>query len=372
MSPDSEYSSEGPRGPSEPPDGWCGREAPGWRAGRCNMSRFLRLKALETLARCGTGAVPPPWRERRARGRACRGGSGRTRRGGAVPPPWRERRARAHAAGPWQPRTHGGHIPRYTVPNTPRHTASQRAAYILGYTTQPIGRNHRRVQRAAFLVAEGRSQRSRAAVRGTPAPMARAAGAGTRLPRRKRAHAAGPWQPRPHGGHIPRYTVPNTPRHAIPHHNAPHISWDIPRNPSAETAAACPKPRFSHPLDTRNAHARRARCSPAPMARAAGAGTRLPRRARAHAAGPWQPRTHGGHIPRYTVPNTPRRITTRRIYPRIYHATHRQKPPPPAPSRVSCVLRTLATLTAAPRRSPVRRRKRPMPQRAKGGDGTRP
>ena len=81
------------------------------------------------------------------------------------------------------------------------------------------------VPRAAFLAAEGRSKRLRAACTGHPrthdarrardssAPMTRAAGAGTRLPRRKRAHAACTWQPRTHGGPIPRYTDPNTPRH---------------------------------------------------------------------------------------------------------------------------------------------------------------
>ena len=122
-------------------DGWCGREAPGWRARRCGEARFLRQKgarnaraqrdrgrpalmaravgagtrlprrlsdhrecefskpltggaggrlrdgerggaasrvsrarrALETLARSGTGADPHLWRERWARGRAYRG-----------------------------------------------------------------------------------------------------------------------------------------------------------------------------------------------------------------------------------------------------------------------------------------------------------
>ena len=99
----------------------------------------------------------------------------------------------------------------------------------------------------------------------------------------------------------------------------------------------------------RNAHARRARCSPAPMAR--GGRGDAPAAAEAGARGVHVAAPH----PRRAYPTiyrpkraTPYRITTRHIYPRIYHATHPQKPPPPAPSRVSCVLRTLATLTAAP------------------------
>ncbi len=40
-----------------------------------------RLWTLETLARCGSGGGPHPWRERWARGRAYRGGSGRMQRG---------------------------------------------------------------------------------------------------------------------------------------------------------------------------------------------------------------------------------------------------------------------------------------------------
>ena len=100
------------------------------------------------------------------------------------------------------------------------------------------------VRRGAFLASEGRSKRLRAACRASPAPMAQAVGAGTRLPRQERAH----------DGHILGYTVPNATRHAIPHHNA-------------------------------------------------------------------------------------------HIYPRIYRATHRHKPPPPAPSRVSRILWTLETLT---------------------------
>ena len=99
------------------------------------------------------------------------------------------------------------------------------------------------VRRGAFLASEGRSKRLRAACRASPAPMAQAVGAGTRLPRQERAH----------DGHILGYTVPNATRHAIPHHNA-------------------------------------------------------------------------------------------HIYPRIYRATHRHKPPPPAPSRVSRILWTLETL----------------------------
>ena len=151
------------------------------------------------------------------------------------------RRERAHAAGPWQPRTHGGPIPRYTVPNAPRHAASQRAAYILGYIAQPIGRNRRRVRQAAFLAAEGRSQRLRRAGAGQVRTH------GARRARGRPAPMAGLSQ-----------DIPSQTRHATLHHNAPHIS---PRN----------------------------------------------------------------------IPQPIGRI-----------------PPPPAPSRVSCVLRTLATLTAAP------------------------
>ena len=102
------------------------------------------------------------------------------------------------------------------------------------------------VRRGAFLASEGRSKRLRAACRASPAPMAQAVGAGTRLPRQERAH----------DGHILGYTVPNATRHAIPHHNA-------------------------------------------------------------------------------------------HIYPRIYRATHRHKPPPPVPSRVSRILWTLETLTCS-------------------------
>ena len=172
------------------------------------MSRFLRLKALETLARYGAGANRTPWRERRARGRACRGGRGRTRRYGALPPPMARaagagtrlpRRERAHAAGPWQVRPHGGPIPRYTIPNTPRHTASRRAAYILGYTTQPIGRNHRRMRQAAFLAAEGRSQRSRAACTGQPRPHGASGGRGDAPAAAEAGARGGPEHSRPHG-----------------------------------------------------------------------------------------------------------------------------------------------------------------------------
>ena len=118
---------------------------------------------------------------------------------GAGPHPWR-------AACTWQPRTHGGPIPRYTIPNTPRHTASQRAAYILGYTTQPIGRNRRRVPRAAFLASSGHSQRSRRppSVRRRKRPMPQRAkgGYGTR-PQASgdpahTAHSAGGRSRRPH------------------------------------------------------------------------------------------------------------------------------------------------------------------------------
>ena len=73
------------------------------------------------------------------------------------------------------------------------------------------------------------------------------------------------------------------------------------------------------------------------MARAVGAGTRLPR----------QERAHDGHILGYTVPNATRHAIPHHnahIYPRIYRATHRHKPPPPAPSRVSRILWTLETL----------------------------
>ena len=177
--------------------------------------------------------------------------------------------------------------------------------------------------------------------------MARAVGAGTRLPRREVARAAGLLA---QGG-----------------------AESVARRGGLRGAER----RVSCVLWTLETLARSWPGQTAPMARAAGAGTRLPRRERARAACTVQPRTHGAsggrgdapaaagagargvHVaaphpwrayPRIYRPKraTPRCITTRRIYPRIYHATHPQKPPPPAPSRVSCVLRTLATLTAAP------------------------
>ena len=70
-------------------------------------------------------------------------------------------------------------------------------------------------------------------------------------------------------------------------------------------------------------------------------------------------------IPSQTRHATPYRIMTHRIYPRIYHATHPQKPPPPAPSRVSRILWTLATLT---RGGPEQSR----PHGASGGRGDAP
>ena len=172
----------------------------------CPKPRFLWRKDRSKRSRAAVRSTPAPM----------------ARAAGAVTRLPRQKRARA--AGPWQPRTHGGPIPTIYRPKhaTPRHTASQRAAYILGLYHATHRRNRRRMRQAAFLASSGHSQRSRATVRGTPAPMARAAGAGTRLPRRKRAHAAGPWQPRTHDGPIPR--IPSQTRHAIPHHNAPHIS----------------------------------------------------------------------------------------------------------------------------------------------------
>ena len=130
--------------PSEPPDGWCGREARRSERGGAARRVSCVLWTLETLARSGGGGGPHPWRERWARGRAYRGGSGRMQRGFC--------------------RRCGGAWP---------------------------GGDSRRVRGDAFLVSFGHSKRLRGAGAGRPAPMARAVGAGTRLPRRERAHATG-------------------------------------------------------------------------------------------------------------------------------------------------------------------------------------
>ena len=61
----------------------------------------------------------------------------------------------------------------------------------------------------------------------------------------------------------------------------PPDGWCGERGP-AVCAAACDEPRFLCPLDTRNACAQRNRGRPAPMARAVGAATRLPRRLSDH------------------------------------------------------------------------------------------
>ena len=84
------------------------------------------------------------------------------------------------------------------------------------------------------------------------------------------------------------------------------------------------------------------RCSPAPMARAVGTATRLPRRERAHASAP---------LPAGTT-------------------SMPQRHPPPAPSRVSCSLRSLATLTAAhPAPICVRRKGGPCHSERRAGMG---
>ncbi len=146
----------------------------------------------------------------------------------------------------------------------------------------------------ASLRAFGHSKRLRAAGAGRPAPMAQAVGAGTRLPRRERAHAAGPLptgtrsmarrgQLRGAGRRVS--CIPVAQSFALPRRSR---SWfRCPASgrfgPSAQQPTGLTLP-FA-PLDTRNARAQRGRGRPAPMARAVGAGTRLPRRERAHAAG---------------------------------------------------------------------------------------
>ncbi len=105
--------------------------------------------------------------------------------------------------------------------------------------------------------------------RGRPAPMARAVGAGTRLPRRERAHAA---------GFLPTGTRSMARRGQL-----------------------------------------RGRGRPAPMARAVGAGTRLPRRERAHAAG---------------------------LLPTGTRSMARRGQPQGAGRRVSCAFQALATLAS--------------------------
>ena len=162
--------------------------------------------------------------------------------------------------------------------------------------------------------------------------MARAVGVGTRLPRRKRTHTAWPLptgtrsmarrgQPR---GMARRVScVPVAQSFALPclsqisafcalAARSPCICSRLRvalRCAQQPTGLTLPSgvlmvslPRFGslwafgpsahrahaslRPLDTRNAGAERGRGRPAPMARAVGAGTRLPRRERARAAGP--------------------------------------------------------------------------------------
>ena len=171
------------------------------------------------------------------------------------------------------------------------------------------------VRRGAFLASEGRSKRLRAACRASPAPMAQAVGAGTRLPRQERAH----------DGHILGYTVPNATRHAIPHHNA-HIYPRIYRATHRHKPPPPAPSRVSRILWTRETLTCSGPVQPRPPCRK--------RRARPSAAGP--------------LPGSVKSMPQRH-------------PPPPATSRVSCSLRSLATLTAAhpgPIRSPQRR---PMP-----------
>ena len=97
MSPDSEYSSEGPRGPSEPPDGWCGRRA----RRRAGVGAARRVscagRALETLTPCGgRGRAAPVARAAGAGTRLPRRETGA--RGGASGAGWCEERGPAWGA----------------------------------------------------------------------------------------------------------------------------------------------------------------------------------------------------------------------------------------------------------------------------------
>ena len=156
--------------------------------------------------------------------------------------------------------------------------------------------------------------------------MAQAVGAGTRLPRRERAHAAGPLptgtrsmarrgQLRGAGRRVS--CIPVAQSFALPRRSR---SWfRCPASgrfgPSAQQPTGLTLP-FA-PLDTRNARAQRGRGRPAPMARAVGAGTRLPQRERAHAAG---------------------------LLPTGTRSMARRGQPQGAGRRVSCAFQALATL----------------------------
>ena len=124
--------SEGPRGPSEPPDGWCGRRV----RRRAGVGAARRVscagRALETLTPCG------------GRGRAA---------------------SMARAAGA------GTRLPR-------RETGARGGGFAGRCAGAWSGGARGWVRRGAFLAPEGRSKRSRrAGGRGRTAPMARAVGA---------------------------------------------------------------------------------------------------------------------------------------------------------------------------------------------------
>ena len=148
---------------------------------------------------------------------------------------------------------------------------------------------------AAFLASEGRSKRLRATCRASPAPMARAVGAGTRLPRWERAHAAAPLpagttskarrhppppapsrvscvgrtletlarsmpgQPRPHGASGRRGDAPAAVGAGA--RGGSLAGWDNKQGP-AICAAACHEPRFLLPSVARNAHSSASRPHP--------------------------------------------------------------------------------------------------------------
>ena len=173
---------------------------------------------------------------------------------------------------------------------------------------------------AAFLASEGRSKRLRATCRCSPAPMARAVGTATRLPRQERAH----------DGYILGYTVPNATRHAIPHHNA-HIYPRIYRATHRHKPPPPAPSRVSRILWTRETLT----CS--------GAGAAPP--PMAHSGAGAAPPPHGA-------------------------SGGRGHPPTPAPSRVFCSLRSLATLTAAhPAPICVRRKGGPCHSERRAGMG---
>ena len=143
-----------------------------------------RLWTLETLARSGGGGGPHPWRERWARGRAYRGGSGRMQRGfcrlGQGAWPGEDSRGGAARRVSCIPVAQSFALPCrsrswFRCPASGRFGPSAQQPTGLTLPFAPLDTRNARAQRG----------------RGRPAPMARAVGAGTRLPRRERAHAAG-------------------------------------------------------------------------------------------------------------------------------------------------------------------------------------